>query len=215
MLSKFNRYSRTLYCFLAIVIITSGCAAPARHAGGRTPTVAVITGVPEEASRKIAAAVAESLQLQSKLPVLADAQIAKTISNYPGYIQGPYLRAYFEIEVDWSHTDMTRIAAIQRELGADFLYVIWAPSAIRNGAFSDYLVWTPADIKAVDIERVEVPAVAQLFATQGNRMVMKAQYKVCLDESSRPKKKFMDSCDSIDNIALKLGKESGLIKGWW
>jgi len=215
MLSKSNKYPCALYLLLAIILVASGCAAPVRHDGGKAPIVAVITGVPEEASRKIATTVAESLQLQSKQRVMTDALIATKLTNYPRYIPGPYQRAYFEIEVDWSHTDMNRIAAIQRELGADFLYVIWAPNAIRNGSLSDYLVWTPADIKAVDIDRIEVPIIVQLFATPGNKVVMKEQYKICLDESSKPKKEFMDSCDSIDKIALKLGKETGLMKGWW
>lgn len=205
-------------CIFSLLIVAAavslqGCATPARTAGGRAPTVAVIAGVPDDANKAIAELVAESLQRQSKQQPVSNEQIAKKLTSYPQYIQGPYQRAYFEIEVDWQRTDRAKISAALRELGVDYLYVVWAPNAVRNGALTDYIVWTPADIKAVDIHEVTVPLVVQLFAAPGARVVMKEQYVVYLDGAYKPNKMLFG--DSIDSIALKLGKETGLIRGWW
>lgn len=207
------RFHSLIFFGVAATFMLSGCATPVRHAGGKTPTLAIIAGVPDDANRAIVAAVTESFQRQSRQALMTEVQIAQKLGSYPQYIQGPYQRAYFEIEADWGRSDTTKIANIQRALGVDYLYVIWVPNAIRNGALADYLVWTQADIKAVDINEVEAPVVAQLFALPGSRVVMKSEYKLHLDGAYKPGS--LPFRDSIDSIARKLGEESGLMKGWW
>lgn len=212
---SFLCYLRRQYWLLTILLL-AGCASPAHDVtspvGHGAPTVAVILGVKDEVNREIAMAVAASLQRQSRQQIMTDGQIAKRLANYPLNIQGPYTRAYFEIEEDWNRTDMTKVTAIQQALGVDYLLVIWAPNVLQNYG---YLVWTAADIKATGNDRVMVPLIVQLFATPGYKGVMKEKYMVCLDGSNKPKKVFMDGCESVDKIALALGKETGLIKGWW
>lgn len=213
MLSSLSIADRGLRAVVVMVaVLGAGCATPAKFAGGKAPTVAVIAGVTEDANLAIVTAVTQSLQSQSRQPVVSQAQIARTLTPYPQNIQGPYRRAYFEIEIDWDRTDKAKIAGIQRALGVDYLCVIWAPTSVRNGALTDYVVWSPADIRALDIKRARVPVVVQLFTAAGGKEVWKEQYLVYLDNDNKPVPR---KGDSIENIALKLGKEAGLMQSWW
>jgi hypothetical protein len=65
---------------------------------------------------------------------MSQAQIAQALKPYPQLIKGPYRSAYFEIDVDWGITDKQKLAAIQRVLGVDYLYVMWAPTAVGGGS---------------------------------------------------------------------------------
>lgn len=94
-------------------------------------TIAVIPGINDEMNLAIASLMTESLQKQSRYQVLSQQQIAKALGSYPQNVKGPYKSAFFEINVDWAHTDTQKLAAIQRTLKVDYLYVLWAPSAVN------------------------------------------------------------------------------------
>jgi hypothetical protein len=105
--------------------------------GGFTPkgrSIAVLAGLPEDLNVGVAALVADELGKQSRYQVMSRAQIAKVLKPYPQQIKGPYRSAYFEIDVDWGLTDKQKLAAIQRVLGVDYLYVMWAPTAVSSGS---------------------------------------------------------------------------------
>jgi len=70
----------------------------------------------------------DALKKNSRFQVLSQKQVAQALSGYPTPIQGPYKTAYFEIETDYSKTDIKRIKAIQQKLGVDYVYVLWTPS---------------------------------------------------------------------------------------
>jgi len=108
----------------------------------RGRSIAVIAGVPEDANLVVATLVTEELRKQSRYQVMSQAQIAGAVKPYPQLIKGPYRSAYFEVDVDWKLTDKQKLASIQRALGVDYLYVMWAPTAVSSGgkAMSLHLV---------------------------------------------------------------------------
>jgi hypothetical protein len=94
-------------------------------------TIAVVPGINDDMNLAIAALMTESLQKQSRYQVMSQQQIAKALGNYPQNVKGPYKSAYFEINVDWTRTDTQKLAALQRALKVDYLYVLWAPNAVN------------------------------------------------------------------------------------
>ncbi|MER3423464.1 MAG: hypothetical protein C4293_09765, partial [Nitrospiraceae bacterium] len=81
----------------------------------------------------------EGLEKNSRFHVLSQKQVAQAVPHYPQHIKGPYNSAYLEIDVGYSKTDVGKIGEIQKRLGVDYLYVLWAPTttsyrgAIRIG----------------------------------------------------------------------------------
>jgi hypothetical protein len=126
--------------FALVAVLTlalGGCFTPFQMVDGNfTPkgrSIAVIAALPEEGNAAIAALVADELRKQSRYQVMSRAQIAQALKPYPQMIKGPYRSAYFEIDVDWRLTDKQKLAAIQRSLGVDYLYVMWTPTAVEAG----------------------------------------------------------------------------------
>ena len=95
--------------------------------------LAVIAGLTNPSSLQAAHALADELAKASQFQVLPQKQVAQAIPNYPQLIKGPYNSAYFEIDVDYAKTDRERVKQLQKNLGTDYLYVLWAPSVTSNG----------------------------------------------------------------------------------
>jgi hypothetical protein len=90
-------------------------------------TMAVVAGVDDGDNIALAYAMTEALRKNSRFQVVPQKQVAQSL-GYPISIRGPFKTAYFEIETDYTKSDMKRIRGIQQALGVDYLYVIWTPS---------------------------------------------------------------------------------------
>jgi len=127
-----------LACVAALALALCGCFRAFEMVDGSfTPkgrSIAVLAGLPEDGNAAIAALVADELRKQSRYQVMSQTQIAKALKPYPQQIKGPYRSAYFAIDVDWGLTDKPKLASIQRVLGVDYLYVMWAPTAVSSGS---------------------------------------------------------------------------------
>jgi hypothetical protein len=152
-------------------------------------SIAVIAGLPENASVAVAGLVAEELRKQSRYQVTPHAQVAQTVKPYPQLIKGPYRSAYFEIDVEWSLTDKQKLAAIQRSLGVDYLYVMWAPTAISSGG------------KASSLHLV-----AQLFEFPGAKEVGHGAFQLYIqkDDTTHLKK-------GAEKVAQQLAEKTGML----
>lgn len=95
----------------------------------RGKAIAVIAGLENKENLEVAYYMTEALKKNSRFQVISQKHIAQTLANYPSKIQGPFKTAYFEIETDYGKSDVKKIRAIQQKLGADYVYVVWTPSA--------------------------------------------------------------------------------------
>jgi hypothetical protein len=121
-----------LKLFLALIMFLSACSTftltqPDFRPKGKT--LAVIAGLENEPNVMAALYMTEAFKKYSRFQVMSQKQIVQSLSAYPAKIQGPYKSAYFEIETDYTKTDLKKIKAIQQKLGVDYLYVLWTPSA--------------------------------------------------------------------------------------
>jgi hypothetical protein len=92
-------------------------------------TLAVISGLESGVNVQLAHYMTVALAESSRFHLVPQNKIAGVVRDYPFDIQGPYKAAYFDIEVDYSRTDVENIKSIQKQLGVDYLYVMWAPSS--------------------------------------------------------------------------------------
>lgn len=120
-------------------------------------SIAVISGLREEVSMSVAHEMTLQLQKHSKFHVMSTRTILNKISGYPVKIRGPYTAAYMGIDKDFSNTDRNRVRMMQRRLGVDYLYIIWAPSAVESIASGSSVV--------------TLHTITQLFAAPGTRQV--------------------------------------------
>lgn len=127
-----------LACVAALALALCGCFRAFDVVDGsfspKGRSIAVLAGLPDDGNAAIAALVADELGKQSRYRVMSQAQIVKLLKPYPQQIKGPYRSAYFEIDVDWGRTDKQKLASIQRVLGVDYLYIMWAPTAVSTGS---------------------------------------------------------------------------------
>ncbi|MDH4234386.1 MAG: hypothetical protein OEV15_04545, partial [Gallionella sp.] len=93
-------------------------------------SIAIISGTKEPQNVALAKLVSDSLRKKSRYQVSSPAQISQAIEPYPQTIKGPYKSAYLAIDTDWELGDREKIANMQRLLGVDYLYVIWAPITV-------------------------------------------------------------------------------------
>jgi len=120
-------------------------------------SIAVISGTKEPQNVALVQMVSDTLRKKSRYHVASAAQISSAIAPYPQTIKGPYKSAYFSLDVDWDLSDRQKIAGIQRTLGVDYLYVIWAPIQVSS------------DGNAMR----SMPAIAQLFEKPNSQEVAK------------------------------------------
>jgi hypothetical protein len=136
--------------------------------------LAVIAGLTNPGSLEAAHAFADELGKASQFQVMPQKQVAQAIPNYPQMIKGPYDSAYFEIDVDYAKTDVSRVKEVHKNLGTDYLYVLWSPSAISHGRSSFFS-------KNYTIMQV----IAQLYEFPGGREVGHGSYRVRIDPDSK------------------------------
>jgi len=122
-------------CALCLcLLLGSACAAKPlfmltdRDLKPRGKTLAVIAGLKRDINVFTAECMSQALHKNSTFIVTPPGQVVKAIPGYPLNIQGPYSAAYFDIEEDYTRTDMEKIREIQKRLRVDYLYVIWVPT---------------------------------------------------------------------------------------
>lgn len=163
-------------------------------------TLAAIAGLDNEANVVAAQHMTESLRKHTRFQVMPHQQVAQTLSGYPINVQGPYKSAYFEIEVDYTKTDLKKIKSLQQQLDVDYLYVLWAPSAtVYNGR-----------IHSLNI-------VAQLFENgkevgNGRFSAVAGRTGCCLVPAPDSKDKVNAIRDATDYVAKELGEKTGMLR---
>lgn len=176
MKSRFHRLTVLLAC-ACIGLMLSGCGTvwavdnqlTDQGFRPRGKSIAVMSGSREEQSVVIAHLLSEELRKTSKYHVMKTRDLARILKRYPLDIDGPFKSAFFRIDTDWELGDRMKIARIQHALGVDYLYVVWAPTAISAQGGSIY----------------RVPAVAQLFDSSG-KVVMQSEMTVLIgDEGNK------------------------------
>jgi hypothetical protein len=187
-------YSIRIILSLAVLLTGSGCAHfnvdfSLNNSGFKPKgnSIAIISGTKETQNVALAKLVADSLRKNSRYQVATQAQVSQLMQPYPQTIKGPYKSAYFYIDTDWDLGDKKKIADVQRALGVDYLYVIWAPIGVsRNGS-------------AV----FSVPAVAQLFEQPNAREVAKTSMGLFAGDEGN-----VFFREGADEIARQLAEET-------
>lgn len=127
-----NRY---IVFFLSSLLLLGGCARStfkpltADFHAKPGSSLAVISGLEGGENLLLCHYLSEELKEWSTYRIVSQKAIVKKIKGYPYNIQGPYRSAYFEIEMDFTKTDTAKLRRIQKKLGVDYLYVLWAPMA--------------------------------------------------------------------------------------
>lgn len=122
-------------------------------------TLAVISGLESEVNVQLAHYLTLALDENSRFQLVPQKKIATIVRDYPFDIQGPYKAAYFDVEVDYSRTDVEKIKSIQKKLGVDYLYVMWAPSSTTYNSRAN-----------------AIHVVAQLFEFPGGKEVGRGRF---------------------------------------
>ncbi len=155
-------------------------------------SIAVISGTKEPQNVALAQMVGDSLRKKSRYHVASASQISGAIAPYPQTIKGPYKSAYFSLDVDWDMTDKQKIASIQRTLGVDYLYVIWAPIQVStNGS-----------------EVRSMPAIAQLFEKPNSQEVAKTDLGFAVGDEGGAYLK-----EGVDALAQELAEQTKMAVG--
>jgi hypothetical protein len=163
-------------------------------------TLAVIAGLDNDANMLTAQYMTESLKKNTRFQVLSQKQVGQAIPGYPDNIQGPYRSAYFEIEVDYSKTDMKRIRSIQQKLGVDYLYVLWTPSATVYGEKIHSL-----NVISQMFESGKEVANGRFTATAGRSTC-------CLSPTPKDEDKVNAVKDTADYVSKEIGQKTGMAK---
>lgn len=166
-------------------------------------TLAVISGLDSEANLAVAQSMTEALRKYTRFQVISQKQVAQAVANYPQKIKGPYRSAYFDIEADYGHTDRKKIQEIQRKVGADYLYVIWAPTAtVTQGTIH------------------QLHIIAQMFEGPGARDVGYGRFNAtagrvggcCLVPAPTDQDRGDAVKDSSEYVAKEIGEKLGMLK---
>lgn len=169
-------------CFNAFYVIDDNFKPKGR-------SIAVLAGLPEDANLAVAALVTDELRKQSRYRVVSQAQIAEAVKPYPQLVKGPYRSAYFEIDVDWSLTDKQKLAAMQRSLGVDYLYVMWAPTAVSSGGKGSSL-----------------HVIAQLFGFPGAKEIGHGAFQLYIQKDDATHLK-----QGAEKVARQLAEKTGML----
>ena len=196
-----GRRSRVWHFGLAIglALIFSGCATfhltqePFEPKGKK---LAVISGLTNASSLGAAQALGEELGKTSRFQVLSQKQIAQTVPNYPQLVKGPYKSAYFEIDVDYSKTDMARVKELERHLAVDYVYMLWAPATVSHGSST----WFSKNYAVTQI-------VAQLFESPSGKEIGRSRYAVRVDDQTHEV-----LSDDMRRVALELAEKTHTLK---
>jgi hypothetical protein len=186
-------------CVIAIGLVLGGCATfhltqePFQPKGNK---LAVISGLTNSSSLSVAEALSEELAKTSRFQVLSQKQVLKAIPNYPQLVKGPYKSAYFEIDVDYSNTDMGRVKELQQHLGVDYVYVLWAPATVSQGGST----WLSKSYSMTQI-------VAQLFESPAGKEVGRSRYAVRVDDQTH-----QILSEDVHRVAMELAEKTLTLK---
>ena len=182
-----------------ITLVLSGCATfqltqePFQPKGRK---LAVIAGLTNTSSLSLANSLGDELGKTSVFQVLSQKQVAQAIPHYPQLVKGPYKSAYFEIDVDYTKTDLARVKELQQHLGVDYLYVLWAPATVSYGGSSWF-------VKNYPVTRI----VAQLFESPGGKEVGRSQYAVRVDDQTH-----QVLSEDLHRVALELAEKTHTLR---
>lgn len=189
---------------LAVLVVLGGCISTFNPVDAnfkaKGKTIAVVAGLDNEPNIMTARNMAESLKKNTRFQVMPHSQVKQALPNYPTSIQGPYRSSYFEIDVDYTMTDMKKIRSIQQQLGVDYLYVLWTPSA------------------TVYNEKIHsLNVVAQLFEKgkevgNGRFNATAGRTDCCLVAAPDSKDKANAIKDATDYVAKEIGEKTGMAK---
>ncbi len=198
------RYTRTGVLLVILSAVVAGCISPFNPVSSdvkfKPKSMAVVAGLDNEPNVQLAQAMTEALKKNTRFQVLPQKQVKQAIPVYPVDIHGPWKSAYFEIEVDYTKTDMKRVRAIQQQLGVDYLYVLWTPSStVYNGKIHSLNV------------------VSQMF--EGGKEVANGRFNsvagrtdCCLVPAPGDKEKADAIKDTADYVAKDIGAKTGMLK---
>lgn len=161
---------------VGVALLLSGCATfhltqkPFQPKGKR---LAVIAGLTNPSSLQAAQALADTIGRASRFHVLSQKQV-QAIPNYPQLVKGPYNSAYFEINENYDKTDVGRVKEIQKHLGVDYLYVLWAPTSVQSGAKGWFFKNYPL-----------LHVVAQVFEFPGGKEIGRSKYMLRVDDDHK------------------------------
>lgn len=188
--------SRTIHVVFSMLFVLTGSGCTPYHVDfsltdgnfkSRGKSIAVISGTKEPRNVAIAKLVSDSLRKKSRYQVTSSTLVSQAIEHYPQTIKGPYKSAYFYIDKDWDLGDRKKIADIQRSLGVDYLYIIWAPIAVSHNA-----------------QKIStVHAVAQLFEQPNAKEVAQTSIQVLDGDDENLYLK-----EGADEIARQLAEET-------
>ncbi len=187
------------------LLLLAGCVmSPFNVVNGKTGfkgrTMAVIAGLDNDANIAMAKAMSEALNRRTRFKVMPQKQVASTLHGYPSDIQGPWKSTYFEIEVDYTKTDVKKIKSIQQQLGVDYLYVLWTPS------------------ETVYNEKIHsLNVISQMFESgkevgNGRFNAVAGRTDCCLVPAPNDKDKADAVKDASDYVAKDIGEKTGMLK---
>ena len=172
-----RRSSSRLWLTVIASLYLTGCATfqlLQEPSGVNGKKLAVIAGLTNPSSLQAAETFADELAKASRFQVLPQKQVAQAIPNYPQLIKGPYASAYFEIDEDYAKTDVGRVREIQKQLGADYLYILWAPTSVQSGGKALFFKNYPV-----------VHVVAQFFEFPGGKEIGRGKYMIRFDDDRK------------------------------
>ena len=158
--------------------------------------LAVIAGLTNPSSLEAAQAFADELGKASQFQVISQKQVAQAIPHYPQLIKGPYNSAYFEIDIDYTKTDLDRVKQLHKSLQTDYLYVLWAPSVTTNGQKS----WFTKDYSIMQV-------IAQLYEFPSSREVGHGSYRIRIDPDKNEIVR-----DDLQHVTKELAEKTHMLK---
>jgi hypothetical protein len=168
------RHTSWLGLAVILTLWVSGCATfhltqePFQPKGKK---LAVLAGLTNPSSLQAAQALADAIGQTSQFQVMPQKHISQVLPNYPQLIKGPYTSAYFEIDVDYDKTDVGRVKEIQKQLGTEYLYVLWAPTSVQSGGKGLFFKNYPL-----------MHIVAQVFEFPGGKEIGRGKYMIRVDD---------------------------------
>jgi hypothetical protein len=158
---------------------------------------AVIAGDSNTLDQIYAFALTDSFQSASGVSVLTPDQVKAKYPDYPVKIKGPFNLAYFNVDIDYSKTDISRIAEMQKMLKTDYILVVWIPSSVKSNT------------------TVKASGVIQLFGFPDTREIAHGSFSATYKDFGLIKKEdlykeiiqsFKKSSDAVArDLAAKLG----------
>jgi hypothetical protein len=186
---------RKIVLFAVILIFLTSCGGfqlVDRNFSPKGNSIAVITGINDEMNEYLALSMTEALKKRSSFKVVSQKRVRKSLRHYPVNIDGPYSAAYINIEPDFNHTDTKKIKKIQKKLGVDYIYVLWAPTSVtQNGSINS------------------INVIGQMFESPTCKEVGRARF----DAVSKVKGKFVlgrvakDEKTGIDTVADRVAMQ--------